>query len=176
MAISAASEDESLSDTSTMKTANKSALRASKLRLKTCSWSMPSASMPRACAAICLNADSGCGAGMRSSSVSDGASDARRTSTGNAVRGSFSSEIRIISIGGWACSYQADTNIIARTVKHLQSSVDNGSVKPARPPLVLAAKPLLRQWAERPHWRNVRTAQDSVGGNTSPPKGRKAPR
>jgi len=66
--------------------------------------------------------------------------------------------------------------IIARTVKHWQSSVDNVGVKPARPSLVQAAKPLLRQWAERPHWRNVRTAQDSVGGNTSPPKGRKAPR
>ena len=83
---------------------------------------------------------------MRSSSVSDGASAARRTSTGKAVRGSFSSEIRIISIGGWACGYQADMNIIARTVKHLQSSVDNAAVKPARPSLVQAAKPLRKSF------------------------------
>src|SRR5512138_528703 len=36
-------------------------------------------------------------------------------------------------------------------------------VKRARPPLV--------HGAERPHWRKVRTAQGSAGGNASPPQG-----
>ena len=40
---------------------------------------------------------------------------------------------------------------------------DNAGVKPARPPLV--------QVLERAHWRNVRTAQGSVAGNTCPPRG-----
>jgi len=40
---------------------------------------------------------------------------------------------------------------------------DNRPVKPTRPPLV--------QLLETAHWRNVRTAQGSVGGNTSPPRG-----
>ena len=33
------------------------------------------------------------------------------------------------------------------------------------------AGPSLVQFAERPHWRNVRTAQGSVAGNTCPPRG-----
>jgi hypothetical protein len=69
--------------------------------------------MSKAFAAIWRKASSGWGGGMRSSSVSDGASEARRTSTGNAVKGSLSSEIRIMAVGGWACGYQADEQIIA---------------------------------------------------------------
>jgi len=46
-----------------------------------------------------------------------------------------------MAIGGWACGYQADMNIIARTLQHWQPSVDNGAVKPARPSLVQAEMP-----------------------------------
>ena len=91
---------------STMYTANKSALRASKLRLNTVSVAMSAAAMPSACAANWRKAASGWGVGRRSSSVSLGASAARRTSTGRAERGSLSSEIRIMATSV-ACGYQA---------------------------------------------------------------------
>jgi hypothetical protein len=73
--------------------------------------------MFKAIDASCFKAASGWGGGMRSSSVSDGASAARRTSTGKAVSGSLSSEIRIMAIGKGACGYQADAPIIARDAK-----------------------------------------------------------
>jgi hypothetical protein len=67
---------------------------------------------------------------VRSSSVSDGASAARRTSTGNAVKGSLSSEIRIMAGGEWACGYQADPSIIARDAKQGHPALLEGAKKP----------------------------------------------
>ena len=89
-----------------MNTASKSALRASKLRLKTCSVAISATEMPKACAANWRKAASGCGVGKRSSSVSLGASAARRISTGRAERGSLSSETRIMDnlCGLWLSS------------------------------------------------------------------------
>ncbi len=101
---SAASASGCVSVRSTMNTASNSGLRASKLRLKTCSVAMSAAAMPSALAANLRRAASGWGGGRRSSSVSAGASTARRSCTGRADRGSLSSETRIMVTGLWLSS------------------------------------------------------------------------